>query len=89
MFLGRPITDISIKLKSPRQNRELLDCIAFAREGSKKDAFTSFVMTILGGKDSLSYTKGGPPPEYFEIMSMLCDAVTGETSVFPDQTYIP
>lgn len=50
-------------------------------------SFSGFCKVVTAGKDSsgmLPYPAG-----YTEILSFLCDAVTGQSPTFPDQVYTP
>jgi hypothetical protein len=76
---------------SSSKNSALRTCIAFVLSAplslNGKVSFPAFCQVLTAGKDITGRQKY--PAAYTEIISFLCDTVTGKTPTFSDQIYSP
>jgi hypothetical protein len=89
--LGPVIEDADLKESSSTGSTALRTCVAYATSPPSilktKLSFLAFCKLLTAGKDITGREKY--PSAYTEILSFLCDTITGQRLTFPDQIYSP
>jgi hypothetical protein len=88
--LSAIFTHVKLPEEDHQHTNMSLECIHFvntAESGTSPELFTTLANTVVAGKDETCMSKS--PPEYAEILSLLCDETSGREPSISGQIYSP